>query len=247
MIVKENAKTFLNKFFKADHKSRAFLVAGDGAELDNFADLLAKYILCESKLNCGSCGACNLSINPDFYRASDADLKIDEAREMVSDSSHSSWRGTKLFFFRIGASAADVQTTILKTLEDAHENVFFILRAASEDSLIAPLLSRLIALRLPILKNEADKKYLDLLSGRRLKDKLDRIALISKNRDGTAEFLRAYEFYLEDMTGRLFEKNPSNASRQLEDFFDVKKRYLQKTYFNRMLLEHLIISSSYLR
>ena len=69
----------------------------------------------------------------------------------------------------------------------------------------------------------------------------------SKEREKTEEFLRVFEFWIRDRIKGAGEEKTKEIRGLLEDFFEIKKRLAARTYGARLLLEHLIISKSYLR
>ena len=88
------------------------------------------------------------------------------------------------------------------------------------------------------MKTSQDKKE--------LKFTMEAIPLLAKDRSEAERTFRRLEWWVRD---KIESSSPENLPRLcefLEDFFEAKRRFFEKTYPPRMLLEHLILSKYYL-
>lgn len=246
MIIPKDKEKFLADIFKNGLKSQSFLIAGDNEAREEFTELLFKFLSCEDKTLCQKCAGCKFK-TLDTYRYETPQLKIDEAREIQEKSSQSSWSGRKVFVIKTYAINSDTQATLLKTLEEPHENTYFIISMKAADGLSLPLLSRLTLFRLPVLKTAELEEIIEKFSKLGLKKELEEAARVSKERQELEEVFSALEFWTEDRLRLASADKLKKLAGFIEELFQIKKRFFQKTYFNRMLLEHLLISKVYLK
>ncbi|MBI2610298.1 hypothetical protein HYW53_04005 [Candidatus Giovannonibacteria bacterium] len=244
MIIQGEAFSFFEKIFKNKLPSNAFLILGDGRETEKTAELLIKFLNCKNKIYCKKCSAC-LTATPfglKIYEASA--LKIEDARDIYSRSRLTSWAGTKIFLIKASSLAFDVQSTLLKTLEEPGSNSYFIFLSPSDGGFSLPLLSRLTTLKiaLPKAPDEDFNKYIESKNASKM---LETALTYSKDRAKTEKALEAFEFWAEEKIKSL----ALDLKRMLiftNDLLMIKKRFYDKTYSNRQLLEHVILSKTYL-
>ena len=212
-------------------------------------------------------------MNFDIKIYAEDELKLETAREIRLRSQETSWAGAKIFLIKNVKISPDAQTTLLKTLEEPHENTYFIVSRSGLEGLTLPLLSRLTHFSLPIAANgHAKKNFSD--AKRNIKKELEKAAAISKEPEEMLSFFEELELWIDEKINPptflrdinshgkgskspldILEGGGIKAAAPIEakgislfcqELFEIKERFFRKTYFNRMLLEHLIISKSYL-
>ena len=235
MILGKNPENILKEFFKIS-PAQAFLLVGAGPELEN---LFLSFVKCEEKSFCRKCLACRTDNLWDLQIFEGESLKIEEAREIRRAAFVKGFSGTKIFFLKNGRLPAESQGVLLKTIEEPPPETYFIISLASEGSLLAPLRSRLTVFsvgREP--ENERASKDFSL--------RLEDIAALSKEASEVERILERTEEWIE---AKLQNARPGELGRLkifLEDFFEIKRRFFERTYSSRMLLEHLAVSKYYL-
>lgn len=234
MILGKDPDKFFKNFFSAA-RAQAFLLAGGDKELE---ELLVRYLNCESRSFCKRCPACESGPSLDVKRYEGELLKIEEAREILRMSNQSSLSGPKIFLIKTDFIAPEAQGTLLKTIEEPHPDTYFIISLPSEAFLSAPLLSRLTTLRSGLTKISKDKKE--------LKFTLEAVSLLAKDRPEAERTFRRLEWWVRDKIESSSPENLPRLGEFLEDLFEAKRRFFEKTYPPRMLLEHLILSKYYL-
>lgn len=184
------------------------------------------------------------SLNPaggEIRRFEGAALKIEQARELRRAALQKAWEGnSKIFLLKTAAILPEAQAALLKIVEEPPDDTYFIFSLPSENSLLPTLRSRLFPLRLGAGKGPKET------SPPGIQKALLQSAVFSKNREQTEEFLRGREFWLGEKLRHTPKQDFKRVLEILEDFFEIKKRFYQKTYYNKMLLEHLALSRAYL-
>ncbi len=246
MILAKPYEKFLRKLFSGGLKAQSFLLAGEGENRERAEEILIKFLVCETKNFCKRCEACALEINPDLHIYGGALLKMEEAKEIESQAHRSAWQGSKIFLIKTDFIGREAQAALLKTIEEPHLNTYFIISASSENALLTPLLSRLTPFYLEVPKTDPDlEAHKKLISGG-ITQKLANAAVFAKDRSKLESAFRTFEFWAEEKIRKSSASELKNLAGFLEDIFEMKTRFYAKTYFNRMLLEHLIISRLYL-
>lgn len=232
MILGKDIDKFFKNFFRSGG-AQAFLLVGDDGEIE---DLLIRYLSCESKTFCKKCETCEAESYFGARVYEGESLKIEDAHEIAFAASQTSLYGPKIFRIKTSYIAPDAQATLLKTIEEPHPATFFIISLASEASVLPPLLSRLTIFK----KNEdADDGHT------KLKLSLEDIGPIAQNREEAEKIFRKIEAWI---AHRIEALNPASAASFawfIEDYFEIKKRFFEKTYSPKMLLEHLALSKYY--
>jgi len=134
--------------------------------------------------------------------------------------------------------APDAQTTLLKTIEEPHPETYFVISLASDASLSLPLLSRLTVFK----KSKQDEKA----EISKFKLNLEDIGALAQNRDEAEEVFRKIEAWMEPKIRTLNTDSAMLFSGFVEDYFQIKKRFFERTYSPKMLLEHLALSKHYI-
>lgn len=233
MIIARDIDKFFKNFFRSA-KTQAFLLVGDNSETEN---LLIRYLACEDKNFCKKCESCQ---SESFLYApvyGGESLKIEDAREIQFAANQTALYGPKIFRIKSAYIAPDAQTTLLKTIEEPHPGTYFIISLASEASLSLPLLSRLTVFK----RNRHDENT----EISKLKLNLEDIGALSQNREEAEEVFRKIEAWMEQKISAVNPKSSTSFSGFLEDYFEIKKRFFEKTYPPKMLLEHLALSTYY--
>jgi len=245
VIFKNPKEAFLRKIFSARSRPQAFLLAGTG-DLSESEHLLIKFLNCEEFKFCKNCSDCREEKKPDLWVFDGEAFRMEDAKEVHRLAALASWNSKKTFLIKSGTFERDSQTVLLKTLEEPNPSTHFIISALTPNAFLPTLLSRVV-----LLEEKDSEEKLDPALRKKIESgasaALGAAAILSKDRRDTEEFLNGFELWLEEKI-----KSPSGIRSPaltvlLEDFFEVKTRFYQKTYFNRMLLEHLIISKAYIK
>ncbi|MDP3785012.1 MAG: hypothetical protein Q8R12_02960 [bacterium] len=246
MILAHPYEKFLRKLFSGGLKAQSFLLAGSGAGRERAEELLVKFLTCKTRDFCKRCESCALELNPDLYVYEGALLKLEEAKEIERKAHQSAWRDSKIFLIKTDFIGWEAQAAFLKTIEEPNPDTYFIISISSENALSLPLASRLTAFHLapskPDLDSATRKKFISGGAGQELLN----AAVFAKDRTRLEEALEAFEFWAEEKIRQAPASQLKTLAVFLEDLFEIKSRFYAKTYFNRMLLEHLIISRLYL-
>jgi len=227
----------INQFFKNFFKgadAQAFLLIGDDGKAE---DLLIRYLTCELKTFCKKCAGCQVDLFLGARVYEGESLKIEDAREVQFAASQTALYGAKIFRIKTGYIAADAQATLLKTIEEPHPKTYFIISLASEASLSLPLLSRLTVFK--------QYKQSEDASGSKFKLNLEDAGSMAQNREEAEEVFRKIEGWMESKMSTMNPDSAGSFSGFLEDYFEIKKRFFEKTYPPKMLLEHLALSKYY--
>ncbi len=246
MILGEPKEKFLRSIFIAGLKAQAFRLVGDEEVRQELVGLLIKFLQCQDKTFCKHCAGCQQETNLDTYTYSNSLLKIEEAQEIRNHSSLSSWEGVKIFILRNDFIGPEAQGVLLKTLEEPRSGTYFIISIASETGLRTPLLSRLTVFQARPIRGEADLKTAKKIISGGIQKELAAALYFSKDRSEAEDFFQTLELWLENKFRVAPELELKRLAPFLEDLLKIKSRFYAKTYFNRMLLEHLIISKAYL-
>ncbi len=234
MIIDGNVNQFFRNFFKSAD-AQAFLLVEDDGEIE---DLLVRYLACELKNFCKRCATCQ---SEPFFgaRAYEGEsLKIEDAREVQFAANQTALYGPKIFRIKTGYIAPDAQATLLKTIEEPHPETYFIISLASEASLTPPLLSRLTVFK----KNKQSENS----ETSKFKLNLEDIRALSQNRDEAEKVFRKIEAWMEPKIRTLNTDSAMLFWGFVEDYFEIKKRFFERTYSPKMLLEHLALSKYYI-
>ncbi|OGF51665.1 hypothetical protein A3I27_02165 [Candidatus Giovannonibacteria bacterium RIFCSPLOWO2_02_FULL_43_11b] len=233
MIVARDIDKFFKNFFRSS-MAQAFLLVGDDGETEN---LLIRYLACDNKNFCKKCLQCQSEsfLGIRFYEGES--LKIEDAREIQFAASQSALYGPKIFRIKTVYIAADAQATLLKTIEEPYPETYFIISLVSEASLSAPLLSRLTIFK----KSRRD----EVVGASKFKLNLENISSIAQNREEAEEVFREIEAWMESRIRVIHPESAISFSGFVEDYFEIKKRFFEKTYPPKMLLEHLAVSKYY--
>jgi len=234
MIIDGDINQFFRNFFR-DGRAQAFLLVGDGGETEN---LLMRYLACYDKSFCKKCEACQSEsfLGARVYEGES--LKIEDAREIQFAANQTALYGSKIFRIKSGYLAPDAQTTLLKTIEEPHPETYFVISLASDASLSLPLLSRLTVFK----KSKQDEKA----EISKFKLNLEDIGALAQNRDEAEEVFRKIEAWMEPKIRTLNTDSAMLFSGFVEDYFQIKKRFFERTYSPKMLLEHLALSKHYI-
>jgi DNA polymerase III delta prime subunit len=242
----EPKENFLRKLFLRELRSQAFIITGDEDERVKGIDLLTKFLTCEKKEICKKCKYCLVKTSPDLYVYEDTSLAMDDAKEIRSRASQSGFNGTKIFVLKNRFFPLESQTALLKTIEEPTTDTFFIISTASKEGLLPAFLSRVTALNTAWSKTENNSASFKKINAGGIKKQLEAVSILSKEREKAETFLNAMEFWAESKLKEATENNAKIFITFLEDLLQTKKRFYMKTYYNRMLLEHMLISKTYL-
>lgn len=263
MIVPEDAEVFLRTLFRKGFGGRAFLICARPHAAEELEQLLVKFLICREKTFCRNCSGCRSSNLLDIFRYEGDALTMDQAREIQNRTTLGAFGEGKIFLLNFRFIADTSQAVLLKTLEELRANTALVIRTKTSDVFSLPFLSRLTVLR-PVAREENDllegeppqqvfdggsKNMFDILkeiAKADLPQRLKRSLLWARERESCEDAFNAFELWTER---KINDAKPTELARireSLEDLMETKKRFYAKTYFNRMLLEHLIISQSYL-
>lgn len=160
---------------ESQHLSHALLFAGeDGCGHEAFVDALAASLLCShpdkvTGLACGQCRNCQVlraNAHPDFKRVNLLEGKqailieqIRELNEFLSLSKSYSQRRVAIIYpaERMNTNAAN---SLLKSLEEPHEDTHILLLTASPSALLPTIRSRCQITRLPVPTSEQARSWL---------------------------------------------------------------------------------------
>ncbi len=145
----------------------ALLLQGPtGCGIEKFADVFARYLLCEqpaSGFPCGNCSQCHLldaQTHPDFIRVSLEQrddgkvakvIKVDQIRKVVDFVTHTSLQGGRRVIVIEPAEAMNpnAANALLKSLEEPGSNTQFLLIAHYPAKVMATIRSRCQRVELP--------------------------------------------------------------------------------------------------
>lgn len=247
MIVSEPSNNFLKKFFARSPFSRAFLAVGEGESHEKLLQALVER-LCRNV----EPPAFDIAFEHpvlqmlDMHRYDGEALHIDAAREIHEKAHQTSWTGAKIFLIRCGYISGEAQAVLLKTLEEPSANTYFIITAKSEAAFSAPLLSRLTTLKAAKTKLQETGYKLEERAPTSLKKELEEAAEAAKERASAEKFLDTLEIWAHnEMKGG--RRDSVKLARFIKDLLETKAKFFERTYFTRMLLEHIVISRAYLR
>ena len=126
----------------------------------------------------------------------------------------------------------------MKTLEEPHPNNFFIFSGIQKEALSRPLLSRL-AFLLQIQDDEESETSSYKFSE-------NDIQSASKDRAASEDIFRKLEFWADMMLKNSSQEKLKDLALFIDDLYEMKGRFFEKTYSSKMLLEHLINSKNYI-
>ncbi|OGF64671.1 hypothetical protein A2Z53_00375 [Candidatus Giovannonibacteria bacterium RIFCSPHIGHO2_02_42_15] len=241
MILRGDIEESLRKFFKEAKSAGAYLLISENPELKKS---LIGFLKCEKRTYCKKCAYCQNTNLLDLYTYSGETLKIEEARQIQVEAQKSSWNGNKIFIIE-SQIPRDAQAVLLKTMEEPRANNYFIIEAAAVAGFTKPFLSRLNVFRAKS-KDEGDKSLAKKLLTGGIKKRLEAAYLLSKEKKNMEKIFKELEFWIDERIEKSDGHDFGKISAFLSDFFEIKKKFLEKTYFNKMLLEHLVLSASYL-
>jgi len=137
----------------------ALLLQGqDGIGKAEFAQELARFLLCANKQDsgaCGQCQACKLNkagTHPDFHEIeSEKQIGVDQIREAIKKLlGRSQLSGAKvLVIYAAHTMTESSANALLKTLEEPTDNTFLLLITSKPERLLPTILSRCERLLLP--------------------------------------------------------------------------------------------------
>jgi DNA polymerase-3 subunit delta' len=137
----------------------ALLLQGqDGIGKTEFAQDLARFLLCAAKQQteaCGQCQACKLNragTHPDFHQIeSEKQIGVDQIREVIKKLlGRSQLSGAKvLVIYAAHTMTESSANALLKTLEEPTDNTFLLLTTSKPERLLPTILSRCERLLLP--------------------------------------------------------------------------------------------------
>lgn len=240
MIVPEHSNDFFKKFFARSPFSRAFLIVEEGKTGEALLQKLIEHI---EGGGTHDIFKRHSMLQMDLHTYQGDALAIDTAREIHERAHQTSWTGTKIFLIRYGYISGEVQTVLLKTLEEPSANTYFIIVAKSEAAFSAPLLSRLTVLKTRDRGQGARDGEAPVPES--LKKALEETAQAAKERASAEKFLDTLEIWAhnEIKGGR---HNYALLARFIKDLLETKAKFFERTYSTRMLLEHIVISRVYL-
>jgi len=237
----------LERFFTKGKTPHAFLVLGDEEAREQAEKLFVKFLAGLPAYAGRPAQAGDKKLNPDLFVYDGAFLGIEDAHEIGRKALQGAWGEAKVFLIKSAVIGREAAAALLKLLEEPPEKTYFIISAVSENFVSAPLYSRLVVIRLGIRPTKKDAELLKKMDLQNVQRELLFAPGFSKEREKTEEFLRVFEFWIRDRIKGAGEEKTKEIRGLLEDFFEIKKRLAARTYGARLLLEHLIISKSYLR
>ncbi len=154
------------------------IVCSDGVMLKDYLKLFASLIACENDGACGVCRPCRLIekeayADCDFYPKEGDKIKTADIDDLVSKTIIKPIENDVRLFVLVGAEnmTAEAQNKILKTLEEPPKNVCILIGAASDNTLLPTVKSRVKRLDIPpfsdgeirrtLEKDYPDKRKLD--------------------------------------------------------------------------------------
>jgi hypothetical protein len=223
MIVGKDIKGFLKKFFKKSSAQSFFI--SDASETQDLENLLIEHLTQD-----------NISFL-DLHKFEEPNLKIEDAREIHWRASQSSHSGVKIFLIKSRSIAQEAQATLLKTIEEPHSGSYFIFSSIPELQLTRPLLSRLTVFKRLIRDREKIPT---------LKVSLQDVIKYSESRESAENFLNKLEAWADEKVKKSAVEPSRELTSFIEDLYEARARFYEKTYPPKMLLEHLVISKFYL-
>ena len=233
MIIGRDLGNFLKTFFSRG-PAQAFLLQDESGDLE---PLFLSYLACEKKSFCKKCSGCQAEITLDLMRFEDEALKIEDAREIQRKASQSSFLGAKIFLLKNSYIAPEAQATLLKTMEEPHPDTYFVLSKVPVEALSRPLLSRLTVLRRVEDRPRVAKNF---------KLELEDVQKLPQERLEVEKIFRKLEIWADEKSRNLTAAHLGMLVSFIEDLYETKLRFFEKTCPPKMLLEHLAISKFYL-
>ncbi|WP_301098765.1 DNA polymerase III subunit delta' [Otariodibacter sp.] len=113
----------------------------------------AHWLLCQNKQGnqpCGQCKSCLLwesNNHPDFHQIESIDgkdISVDQIRDLTNQLQQFSQQGGNSVIYIAGAErlTESAANALLKTLEEPHDNVYFLLKAPLQSAMLATIQSR---------------------------------------------------------------------------------------------------------
>jgi DNA polymerase-3 subunit delta' len=139
---------------EAEHPSHAYiLISEDTVACEQLLTLLCLKVYCPKVcLTCAECRKVLGHNKPDIYDANpkgDA-IQVEKVQDLIDDAQMGSYEDcTKIYIIRnMHLQRERVQNLLLKTLEEPHDNVLFLLTAEHEKGILPTVLSRVKSLNL---------------------------------------------------------------------------------------------------
>ena len=246
MILGKRKESQFRKFFEKGEPPHAFLLLGGQAARREAEELLVKFLSCQSKNWCKQCPSCCNKIKLDFHLYEKPFLGLEEAHEIAAWAQKSSFGEAKIFILKSRLFGREAEAALLKLVEEPPAATYFVVSAFSENVFSPPFLSRFAVFRTETGPDESEREFLKKYAGGEVQKELLQAAAFAKNSEKAEEFLRIMELWFRVQIKKRRAEELKALALLLEDFFESKKRAAAKTYRPAMLLEHFIISKSYL-
>lgn len=142
--------------------SHAYLLVCPDNHLKDYMQVFAKLIMCESDEICFTCRNCTLidkEIHPDIlvYPKNNKSVLTEDVENIIEESYYKPIEGNKKLFLILNAETMNTQAQnkLLKTLEEPPKNVYILLGALNEQSLLPTIKSRVKKLEIPFFSETA--------------------------------------------------------------------------------------------
>lgn len=152
--------------FEEGKLAHAYLFTGEsGVGKKTFARTLAKALLCEGEGDkpCGVCRSCKrfeAATHGNVYfpvpQPKKTTISVDDMRNIISELGRSALEGGRrvIVFNQAEKMSPQAQNSLLKTLEEAGEGVFFLLVTDNERAVLPTIRSRCRTVRVPLWNDE---------------------------------------------------------------------------------------------
>lgn len=150
LLKKTNAYKIIKRDKEKSALSHAYLIiCSDGDNLLTYLKDFAKLLCCENGFPCGSCRACKLIDSEAYsdlliYPKKGESVVVDDIVDLISESYVKPVESQKKVFIlnHVETMNATAQNKLLKTLEEPPKNVYILLGATSEHSILSTVKSR---------------------------------------------------------------------------------------------------------